>query len=69
MDNTESRLADLESRFAFQDQTIEALNLTVADQSQQIDRLTAEVEALRSYVQALLPLLQETDTQDTPPHY
>lgn len=69
MDSMESRLAELETRLAFQDQTVESLNATVADQARRLDALQAEVAALKSYVHALLPLLQETDTQDTPPHY
>ena len=62
------RLETLESRLAFQDDTIESLNKTVTDQWAKIDALTRQIEALTER-------LAETETQlpqaanEPPPHY
>jgi SlyX protein len=43
----EDRLEILETRLAYQDQTVEALNEVVTRQQDQIDRLERELQALR----------------------
>jgi SlyX protein len=58
----------LESRLAFQDDTIETLNKTVTEQWTKIDALTRQLVALRER-------LQEAESQvprpanEPPPHY
>ena len=62
------RIDLLESRLAFQDDTIEALNKTVTEQWTKIDGLTRQLVALRER-------LQEAESQvprpanEPPPHY
>jgi SlyX protein len=62
------RIDTLESRLAFQDHTIEALNKTVTEQWAKIDALTRQLVALGER-------LQETESQmpgptnEPPPHY
>ena len=62
------RIDLLESRLAFQDHTIEALNKTVTEQWVKIDVLTRQLVALGER-------LQETESQmpgptnEPPPHY
>ena len=62
------RIDTLESRLAFQDHPIEALNNTVTEQWAKIDALTRQLVALGER-------LQETESQmpgptnEQPPHY
>ena len=62
------RIDTLESRLAFQDHTIEALNKTVTEQWAKIDALTRQLVARGER-------LQETESQmpgptnEPPPHY
>ena len=62
------RIDALESRLAYQDQTIEHLNETITAQWKQIDALTRQLSALNER-------LQETETNapapasERPPHY
>ena len=62
------RIDALESRLAFQDDTVEALNKTVTEQWAKIDALTRQLVALAER-------LQEAENQaslpsnEPPPHY
>ena len=62
------RIDALETRLAFQDETIETLNTTITAQWQQIEALTRQVAALNER-------LQEAEnnapaaTDEPPPHY
>jgi SlyX protein len=62
------RIDTLESRLAFQDHTIEALNKTVTEQWAKIDALTRQIVALGEQ-------LREAESQmpglanEPPPHY
>ncbi len=62
------RIDLLETRLAFQDETIETLNKTITAQWQQIDTLTRQIAALNER-------LQEAEnnasgaTNEPPPHY
>ncbi len=62
------RIDLLETRLAFQDETIETLNKTMTAQWQQIDTLTRQVVALNERLQEA-----ETHARDAsnepPPHY
>jgi len=63
-----ARLEALETRVAFQDQTIDELNLTITAQWRQIDLLTRKLETveqqLRSGVQ-----IGDPASEQPPPHY
>ena len=62
------RIDTLETRLAYQDDTIETLNQTITAQWKQIDALTRQLAALNDR-------LQEAETQapgpvnERPPHY
>jgi SlyX protein len=62
------RIETLESRLAFQDDTIETLNKTVTEQWTKLEALTRQLVALREQ-------LQEAESQmprpanEPPPHY
>lgn len=66
----EDRLVDIETRLAFQEDTLQQLNDVVYRQQGQIDRLTARAEALRAQlgeIAAKLP--DEEGGEEKPPHY
>jgi SlyX protein len=66
----EDRLVELESRVAFQDDAVQKLAHTVAEQERQIFRLTREVELLRASLTALTPsLVIRPEDEAPPPHY
>jgi len=59
----EKRLIELETRLAFQEDTVEELNEMVIRQQQQIDRLGEELRLLTS---RLRPLLAAAAAEDFP---
>jgi len=64
------RLTDLESRLAFQDQTIQELNDVVTRQQGEIDRLRRELEALKVQVRSMADFpVAGRDEETPPPHY
>jgi len=66
----EEHLIEVETRLAFQDDTLQALNAVVARQQQEIDRLRREIEALKAQLQAMAPSLVASRAEETPPpHY
>ena len=63
-------LVDLQSRLAFQEEAINALNLTVARQQRQIDDLVLQLEQLQRHVRALTPPeFLSSGEEPPPPHY
>ncbi|MBU1329998.1 MAG: SlyX family protein [Gammaproteobacteria bacterium] len=66
---SESRLTELESRQAFQDDTLQALNDIVVQQQRQIERLQLQVEALARRLQAMSVQFDIADDETPPPHY
>ena len=66
----ESRLTDVEVKLAFQDDLLEALNQTVADQQRRIDLLQDEIRILYQQLKSLQPsMLAEVAEEPPPPHY
>ena len=66
----EERITELESRLAFQDDTIQKLNDVVVKQQQQIDQLFVQMSELKEQIQSLVPVLIANEAQETPPpHY
>ena len=64
----ESRLTEVEVKLAFQDEMLDALNLTVTRQQQQIDMLQQLVRDL--YLQQQTTQNQDNKPQhEIPPHY
>jgi SlyX protein len=63
-------IADLQSRLAFQEHTLDELNLVVARQRDELDRLRKEVELLRDLVRELnAPPVGDAGAEPPPPHY
>lgn len=66
----ESRLNDLETRVAFQDDLLEALNTIVAQQQQQLDLMQREIRLLYEQIRTLSPSdIAGNSEQERPPHY
>ena len=65
---SEARLTELETRLAFQDDLIQALNLGLAEQQRRIAALAEEVTELRRQLRALVPAGADPGHQ-APPHY
>lgn len=65
-----TRLDALETRVAFQEQTIEDLNTTITDQWQQIERLRRELSRLTDEMRELEAGSDPSGRKDPPPpHY
>jgi SlyX protein len=63
-----ARLEALETRIAFQDQTIEELNATITAQWRQIDLLTRKLEQVEQQVRSGVHIA-DPSTEPPPPHY
>lgn len=63
-----ARLEALETRIAFQDQTIEELNTTITAQWRQIDLLTRKLETVDQQVRSGVHIA-DPSTEPPPPHY
>ena len=64
------RLTELETRVAFQEQTIQELNEVVTRQQGEIDRLSQGYETLKLQLLELAPSLVADRAEETPPpHY
>lgn len=70
MINLEKHTVEIETRLAFQEQTLQALNDVVARQQQEIEKLFREVQTLKDRLRAATPspvgLLED---EKPPPHY
>ena len=66
----EDRWTELETKVAFQDDTIRKLCDTVAEQERQLYRMAKDLEVLRAHLTALDPsLLGRPEDEGPPPHY
>jgi len=66
----ENRLIELETRLAFQDNSLQELNAVVVRQQREIDTLTRELETLKAQIRTLAPELVASRADETPPpHY
>jgi SlyX protein len=62
------RLDALEMRIAYQDQTIEELNLTITEQWRQIDLLTRKLGTVEEQVRSGVHIADPA-SEAPPPHY
>jgi SlyX protein len=70
MNSNERRLTELETRVAFQDDTIQQLNDVITRHEQRIQRLERELEQLKRQLALVAPSLIAPATEETPPpHY
>lgn len=66
----EERLTELETRFAFLEQTAHSLDTTVAAQDRLLSRLRIEYDRLQTELSQLRGSLQDDAPDDPPPpHY
>ncbi|MCF6326390.1 MAG: SlyX family protein [Devosiaceae bacterium] len=72
MDETgslDAKIDALETRIAFQDETIEDLNKTVTDQWDEFNKLRREISRLSGQVQQMQSSKDGSDGNEPPPHY
>ena len=66
----ENRIIDLESKLAFQDETINDLNEVITDQQQQLDQLREELRLLNLRIASVAENSAVSDEKEPPPpHY
>ena len=65
----EARMAELESRLAFQDDTIQALNDELVVQQRLIERLQMQVAALAKRQDEVSSQFGQAESEAPPPHY
>jgi SlyX protein len=68
MTDLAERLEALETRIAYQDQTIEELNSTITAQWRQIDLLTRKLDQMEQQVRSGVHIA-DPSTELPPPHY
>ena len=67
--NLEERVTDLESRLAFQDDTIQALNDELVAQQRVIERLQLQMAALLKRQEEMVGPFDSFEEEAPPPHY
>jgi len=66
----ENKIIDLESKLAFQDETINELNEVITDQQQQLDQLREEIRLLNLRIASVAQSTAATEEKEPPPpHY
>jgi SlyX protein len=66
----EQRLTELESRVAFQDDTIQKLNDVLIAQQEQLDKLLFDLRTLSDQVRTLgSDVVMDENQEPPPPHY
>ena len=68
-DPMETKLVDIETRMAFQDDTIQQLSDVIYRQQQQIDKLERTAQMLVDKIQDLMQDLPGKVVDEKPPHY
>ncbi|NNJ91213.1 MAG: SlyX family protein [Gammaproteobacteria bacterium] len=69
MSDSADIIEDLQSRLVFQEDAIDHLNKTVAEQASQIDILQQQVKYLHGQIKQISEQQSETGTAEIPPHY
>ncbi|MCU1751332.1 SlyX family protein [Pseudomonas sp. 6D_7.1_Bac1] len=65
----EERVTELESRLAFQDDTIESMNDVLVTQQRVVDRLQLQMAALLKRQEEMVGQFQSFEEEAPPPHY
>lgn len=66
----ENKIIDLESKLAFQDETINKLNDVITDQQQQLDQLREEIRLLGLRIASVAQSSTAAEEKEPPPpHY
>lgn len=67
--NLEDRVTDLESRLAFQDDTIQALNDVLVAQQRSLERMQLQMAALIKRQEEMGGQFEAFEEDTPPPHY
>ncbi|MHA3885225.1 MULTISPECIES: SlyX family protein [Stutzerimonas stutzeri group] len=67
--NVESRIADLEARLAFQDDTIQTLNDVLVEQRRLVDRMQLQLQVLARRLEEMQSSIGGEEDEAPPPHY
>jgi SlyX protein len=63
-------IMDLQTRLAFQEESLEAINLTVVRQQSEIDMMQREIIRLKEMIDDIREAnSSESNTDEVPPHY
>jgi SlyX protein len=65
----QNEIIELETKIAFQEDMIQALNSTLAEQQQELVELKRDIEELQTQLRNIAPALSAATTDETPPHY
>lgn len=65
----DEKIIDIETRLAYQDDTIQQLNDVIYRQQQQIDKLEKTMQLLLAKIQDLMAGSAEDVANEKPPHY
>lgn len=65
----EQRLIDLETRQAFQEDTLQQLNEVIIELRNQLDGLAQQLQVAQDRLEALEPNMVSTIEDEKPPHY
>lgn len=65
----EARVMELETRLAFQDDTIQALNDELVQQQRQLERLQLQMAALLKRQEEMVGQFGVSEHEAPPPHY
>jgi SlyX protein len=68
-DETQARLTDLETRLAYQEDTLEKLDAVIAAQARSIASLQAGLDRLARRMDGLQQEALDDESQQRPPHY
>lgn len=67
--NLEERVTELETRIAFQDDTLLALNDVIVEQQRVVDRLQLQMAALLKRYEEVMGQYESSEEEAPPPHY
>lgn len=66
----ENKIIDLQSKLAFQDETINELNEVITDQQNQLDQLREDIRLLNLRIASVVESSGSTEEKEPPPpHY
>ena len=69
-DDADDQLVDLQTRLAFQEETLAQLNDILTEQQRQIDKVRLEFQLIQERYQELLDIIETGPAADEkPPHY
>jgi SlyX protein len=64
-----SKVEDLESRLAFQEDTLDSLNKVIVEQQKEIDKLNTYIRILKDKISSVEHSISVPESEAPPPHY